>query len=105
MSSNQQQVSYTVSAGTTSITTAAGVVGFTAVPGQIGLILRCLGGGSLEIGGASLASGTGYLLSSGANVPATYVRCSGTIYLVATSATSTFSFLREISAGNPGSLG
>lgn len=60
------------------------IVGVTISAYQNASIIKYYSGGSLEIGGASLTWGQGYLFSGG---EALSIQSSGTYYLVATGAT------------------
>lgn len=88
---------------TLSITTGS-VFGLTGIPGQLGINVRYISGGSLEIGGASLSAGNGFLLPN-SNIPHFYVPITGTLYFVSTTATGVATIERIISEGNPGNVG
>jgi hypothetical protein len=94
----------TISAFTTSVQTG-GAQRFTALPGQIGIMFRYLAGSTLEVGGASLTSGAGYILSANTNAYPVFFPCTGDVYMIATGATSTVTGFRLVGPQNPGSLG
>lgn len=60
------------------------IVGVTVAPGQNASIVKYYSGGSLEIGGASLTWGAGYLFNANEVIS---IQSSGTYYLAATGAT------------------
>lgn len=62
------------------------VFGLTGLPGQIGIYVQYLAGGSLEIGGASLTWGQGCVMPT--LVAPAIINTAGTIYLVASGATA-----------------
>jgi hypothetical protein len=64
---------------------------------QNAVLLRYLSGGSLEIGGASLTWGQGFLMDSSLPLSA---NSSGNIYFAATGATVTISFLKGHTPGS-----
>lgn len=62
------------------------VFGLTGLPGQIGIKVQYLSGGTLEIGGASLTWGQGAIMPT--LVAPEVIQTAGTIYLVASGATT-----------------
>lgn len=75
------------------------IIGITIVPGQNSQLIKYFTGGSLEIGGATLTWGIGYLFG-GNEAVALDVR--GTYYLCATGATATVMLLGGKSMGFEG---
>lgn len=88
---------------TLTINTGA-VFGLTALPGQMGLNIRYISGGSLEIGGASLSAGNGFLLPN-SNIPHYYIPITDVLYMLATGSNAVVTLERMVSPGNPGSAG
>lgn len=72
------------------------IVGVTVLPGQVSTLFKYFSGGSLEIGGASLTWGSGYLMAVG---EALSIDNAATFYLAATGATTIAYSLRGRSAG------
>lgn len=66
------------------------ILGITAIAGQNSVLLRQISGGTLEIGGASLFYGQGYLLDSSKEYSWPSI---GTFYLCSSGATSIVSVL------------
>ena len=85
---------FSLTVGTSSI------LGLTAMPGQVGLIIRMFANtATLQVGGASLTWGLGGILS-GNTTAFQLVKATGTVYFAATGATVTIGILRGRSAGN-----
>lgn len=72
------------------------IVGVTVVAGQVGSIFKYFSGGTLEIGGATLLWGNGYVFAVG---EAIQMDNAGTFYFAATGATVVMMSLRGRSAG------
>lgn len=83
-------------------------VSITQIPGQIGIMFRHAGGGSVIIGGASLsaANDLGLVLNTAAAAPYLELKNhAGPIYAVAFGTTATLSGFYLISEGNPAGAG
>lgn len=102
--SQQRYLGKSISAFTVNLV-AGTVTGFTAQPGQIGVVCRYVAGGSIEIGGASLAAGNGFLLATSPAATLPYTMITGDLYAIATGATATLTGFRILDAENPGALG
>lgn len=72
------------------------IIGVTVVAGQVGTIFKYFSGGTLEIGGATLTWGNGYVFAVG---EAICMDNAGTFYFAATGSTVTMMSLRGRSAG------
>lgn len=72
------------------------IVGVTVSAGQAAAIIKYFSGGSLEIGGASLTWGQGYLMDTKEVVS---FQSSGTFYLAATGSTVTCMMFRGKTSG------
>jgi hypothetical protein len=72
------------------------IQGLTGLPGQVGVFVRYVSGGTLQIGGASLTWGSAGIASSSGNFGHEFP-CSGTIYFASTGATTIVSGFRYIS--------
>lgn len=76
------------------------ILGVTVVAGQISSTIGYLSGGSLEVGGASLTWGKGWLMGSTTTPQGLLPDLSaGTYYLAATGATVTCQIITKLSAG------
>ena len=67
------------------------IVGLTAVAGQNSLYLRFISGSSIDIGGASLAWGSGFLWD---RITPISMNEMGTIYFAATGATCVITYMQ-----------
>ena len=67
------------------------IVGVTVTANQNAMIFKRFSGGTLEVGGASLTWGQGYIVGTNEIIN---VNSTGTFYLAATGATVTVMFLR-----------
>ena len=76
------------------------IIGLTVIPGQIATIFKHGGGGTLWVGGASLAIGaTAYLMTTG---EALTIDSGGTVFFAASGATCTvYNFLGRSSGFEP----
>lgn len=72
------------------------IVGVTVTSGQCAAIYKYFSGGTLEIGGATLTWGNGYVFSPGEAIA---MDSAGTFYFAATGATVVLMVLRGRSAG------
>jgi hypothetical protein len=72
------------------------IFGVTVAPGQVGAIYKYFSGGTLEIGGATLTWGNGYVFAVGEAIS---MDSAGTFYFASTGSTSTLMVLRGRSAG------
>lgn len=72
------------------------IIGVTVVAGQAAAILKYFSGGSLEVGGASLTWGAGYLLDTKEVMS---FQTSGTFYLAATGSTVTCMMFKGKTSG------
>lgn len=100
----QRWIGKTIQAFTTPVPTGS-ILGFSGLPGQIGIVFRYVSGGSLEIGGASLTAGKGFLIPTSPATTLPYSFVTDTVYAIATGATCIATGYRIISAENPGNLG
>lgn len=75
------------------------IVGITVIPGQIAVSLKYGAGGSLEIGGASLTWGAGYLFGT---AEVKDFNSAATFYVAAKGATVTAYIMRGMAAGAAG---
>lgn len=74
------------------------IVGISVIPGVVSVLVQYGTGGSLEIGGATLTWGQGFLFKVDQGIS---LDNAGTFYLAATGATVTAYTLRGRSAGIP----
>lgn len=87
-----------------------GIINATLIPvnpgaGQIGYWLRYVSGGSLEIGGASLVAGNGFLVSATAGHPYLDLPIGGTFYLIASGTTCVITYMKQYGLGSAGQQG
>ena len=75
------------------------IIGVTVSAGQLGCIFQFISGGSLEIGGATLTWGNGFIVAPGS---ALNLNQSSTFYLAASGATAVCQVLKSLSQGNEG---
>ena len=101
----KESVAERFGAGSTTIAAGA-TLAFNRVAGQMGIYFRYLAGATLEIGGASLVSGSGLVLgTSPATVPV-FIPMSDAISVACTGTTTcTFTYLRLFSEGSTGTQG
>ena len=88
--SNQRDDIFSLQGGRLNIGLSS-IIGLTAVAGQNSLYLRFISGSSIEIGGASLAWGSGFLWDGLAPIS---MNAMGTIYFAATGTTCVITYLQ-----------
>ena len=81
------------------------IVEIPAVPGQLGMTIRRVNGGTMEIGGASLTWGTGHICSNTEVGTGSIIPITDSIYVAASGATVEITGYYYYSEGNPGNLG
>lgn len=87
-----------------------GIINATLIPvnpqaGQLGYWIRYIAGGSLEIGGASLVAGGGFLLSATAGHPYLDIPIGGTFWMIATGSSCVITYLKKYGQGTVGQQG
>jgi len=81
------------------------IVEIPAIAGQVGLAIRRVAGGTMEIGGQSLTWGQGQVVSITEVSTGNIIPVTGPIYVAASGATLTISGFKLFSEGNPGNVG
>jgi len=71
------------------------IIGLSLIAGQNSILVKYITGGSLEIGGATLTWGKGYLMDTGA----LGFNSVGSLYFAATGATVTVHYIKGTTAG------